>query len=393
MYKNDKINKAVLFLIAFCIPFYNLNIYHRSPIYFIFILIIFLMFTGFVNIRKKYPLEMIVIILLSLYKLLSIIWSIDPISSKYVAVYSSIPILILVIFFFNLVKDIHDLNFLLKVYVLSCLIFSIFVLLNFYYKPQNLVSNLDNTRFTFLDTNPNEVSFFMLYGIIILFYLNSIKRFNKLIVNFFIIIFIITILLTGSRTGLVILFLVLILFLINKRSFYWSLSFFVVTFLILYLFKDQLGDEVILRFTNLLKIFSDHPDFYREGYRGWVAEKGLSNFFNESVFYQIFGIGYESFGKFMYENTRISISHHNQILGYLIELGFFGLIINLILFVLIFKKVIKLSKKYSFVFFLFIIPIYSYMFTAGFDAKFFFYFFIVIILKFYEFLMLQKTNN
>jgi len=385
-------NTALLFAISFSLPFYNISINGRSLIFFIFLLFVVIFFTGFINIRKKYPLEIIILIFLCLYKLLSIIWSIDPIHTKEVAIYTSIPILILTIFFFNFIRNINDLNFLLKIYTLACFVFAVFVLFNFFSRPEDLVLNIKNSRTSAFNTNPNEVSFFMIYGIVILFYLNDLKRFNKIIINFLILIFISVIILTGSRAGLVNLIFILIFFLTSKRNFYWFLSFLVITFLIYYFFIDLQSDKIIFRYKNLIKLFSDHPDFFREGYRGWVVVNGLSNFFDKSIFYQIFGIGYEGFGKLMYENQGISISHHNQLLGYLIELGFFGFIIKLTLFAIIFKKVLKLTKYYSSIFFLFIIPIYSYMLTAGYDAKFFFYFFIIIILKFYEFLILKKNK-
>ena len=81
-------NSVLLFTVAFSIPFYNINVNDRSPIYLIFILIIVLFLTGHVNIRKKYPLELIILIFLCLYKVSSIIWSIDPNQTKEVAIYT-----------------------------------------------------------------------------------------------------------------------------------------------------------------------------------------------------------------------------------------------------------------------------------------------------------------
>ena len=389
----DIFNKVLLFALAFSLPFYNISINDRSPIFLIFILIIVLFLTGYVNIRKRYPLELIILIFLCLYKLSSIIWSIDPIQTKEVVIYTSIPILILTIFFFNFIKNINDLNFLLKIYILACFIFAVFVLLNFFFKPQDLTLNLENARLTLFNTNPNEVSFFMSYGIITVFYLNNLKKFNKIIVSFLIFIFISVILFTGSRTGFVNLIFIMLFFLIGKRNLFLYLIFVVFVFLLFYLFKDQLSPVVILRYINLINLFSDHPDFYREGYRGWLVINGLSNFFDKSIFYQIFGIGYEGYGKLMYEKYGISASHHNQLLGYLVELGFFGLIINLILFAIIIKKILKLSQHHSSIYFLFLIPIFCFTLTAGFDAKFFFYFFIIIMIKFYDLLIIQKKNN
>lgn len=390
---NLRFNDVILFLIAFCIPFYNISINNRSIIFYIFFLILFLFFAGLVKIRKKYPLELFILIFLCFYKLSSIIWSIDPIQTKEVVIYTSIPILIITIFLFNFIKDINDLNFLLKIYTFACFILSVFVLINFFFRPETLVQNIDNSRITAFNNNPNEASFFLLYGIITLFYLDSFKKFNKKINNLFLIIFLFAILLTGSRTGFANLILILLFLLIIKKKLVFSLVLLVFIFFLFNLFINELSIEIINRYLDLTKIFSDHPDFYREGYRGWIAINGLSNFFDKNIFYQLFGIGYDGFGKLMYEGNKISISHHNQILGYLVELGFLGLIVNLVLFTIIFKKVLKLSKHYNSNFFLFLIPISTYTLSAGFDAKFFFYFFIVIILKFYEFLMLQKINN
>ena len=165
--------------------------------------------------------------------------------------------------------------------------------------------------------------------------------------------------------------LILFFLLFIKRSFFWLFIFVIVGFLLVYFFRNILSSEVILRYSNLTKLFSDHPDFYREGYRGWIIINSISSFFDKSIFYQIFGVGYEGFGQLMFDNYGKSNSHHNQLVGYLVELGFFGLALNLILFVRIFKKIFNLSKNYSSIFLLFSIPFYTFMLTTGFDHKFF----------------------
>ena len=177
-------NSSLLFLIAFSLPFYNLSINGRSPIYFIFFITLALFLIGYVNFRKKYPLEIIILFLLCLYKLFSILWSIDPIQTKEVVIYTIIPLMVITFFFYKILKEINDLNFLLKVYIFACFIFSVFVFFNFIFRPQYLILNLANSQITFLKTNPTEVSYFMLYGIIFLFYLESFRKVNKIIFSF-----------------------------------------------------------------------------------------------------------------------------------------------------------------------------------------------------------------
>ena len=394
--KNDKIksifNSTLLFVLAFSIPFYNLSIINRSPIFFIFIFFLVIFSTGFMNVKKKYPLELVILLFLCLYKIFSIIWSIDPAHTKEVVFNTSIPLLVMTFFFYNLIKDINDLNFLFKIYIFACFIFSLFVFSAYSSRPENFILNLSNSQITFLDTNPTEVSFFMLYGIIFLIYFESYKKINNIFISLLILTFITTILLSGSRTGFANLILIIFYIFFIKRSLFWFLSTLLFVFIIFYFISNLLSSEVISRYSNIINIFSkDHPSFYQEGYRGWNWITGLSLFFDKGLFYQIFGIGYEVYGTLIQEGVGRGSSHHNQMLGYFVELGIIGLVINLILFTKIFKKVFIISKYYSSNFFLFLIPTYSYLFFTGFDAKFFFYFFIIIMIKLHKFSIIEKN--
>ena len=109
--------------------------------------------------------------------------------------------------------------------------------------------------------------------------------------------------------------------------------------------------------------------------------QGFDAFINKNILNVLLGTGYETFGILMYANTGVSVSHHNTYLGYLVELGFFGLFIYLLLFGLQARRILMLVHNHSLFYVLFLIPMLLTLATAGLDQKFILYFIITVIIK------------
>ena len=390
--KNSKVEMLLAIIFSASIPFQNFSILERSLFFYIFIAWIFFIFLRVVPVKSKYPVELWILLIMLIYKLITGLWSIDINSTVSNVLFTSLPIFILTALFFNSIKDYNALIIIMKTYVFSCLFIAILLIYNYFNINSASVLNLDTVRITTFNSNQNELAMTLIYGLIFSFYLIKFKGLNKYIYGFIFLFLGFSILLTGSRTGFVaLIFSILIMIFLSDKNFFLILVKASLIIFLLYFSIGFLPTELTDRSVYLLEIVnnSDHS-FYREGYRGWIWSQGYDAFINKPFLNVIFGTGYESYGKLMLENTGISVSHHNTILGYLVELGFFGLLIYSFLFGLLARRNLILIKQHSFFFGLFVIPMFLFLLTMGLDQRVLLYFIIIVIIKLSIFL---STRN
>jgi O-antigen ligase len=383
-YKKDGTVEGYLMLIVVaCIPFSNFTLLGRSLFFHIFIVWMLFISLRVIPIKSKYPVELWILLTMLIYKLITGIWSIDINATVESVLLTSLPIFILTILLFNSIKDYNALILIFKTYVFSCLLIGILLIYNYYNIDDASVLNLDTVRISVFNSNQNELAVMLMYGFIMSFYLLKFVGFNKYMYGSILLILGFSILLTGSRTGFLSLIMtVLFIIFLSKKKFFWILVKGSLILFILYISIEILPKELTDRSLGLLEIVGDDShDFHREGYRGWIWIQGLNAFINTNILSIMFGTGYESYGSLMYENTGIRVSHHNTFLGYLVELGFFGLFIYLFLFGLLAKRILILVKNHSSFYGIFYIPIVLFLLTQGLDQKFLFYFIIIVLIK------------
>lgn len=391
--QNNKIEFFLILITSASIPFSNFSFMKSSPFYFIFIIWLLFIFSGMIRVRKKYPPEIVILFFLTIFKIFTAIWSYDFDKTLTEAILTTFPLFILSVLFFNSIKDINSLMQVMKIFIYSVFFMSLLIINKYisgdFIKGENL--SLDVARITVIGSNQNELSLFCIYGIIFSYFLLLSKQLNKYFFILIIIFLPIAITLTGSRTGLLCLFVILFYLIIHnyKRIGYLTVIFLLSISLIIFL-KDFLPNTLIERFYNL--IGENNYEFFYEGYRGWIWSTGFKAFINSGGWNILFGVGYENYANLIFEFSGLSSSHHSTFIGYFVELGLIAFIFYVFFYFSIGKKLLLINQSYPINFFIFLLPLIIFNLTQGFDQKFFLYFYLMICIKFNELLKVERTE-
>lgn len=367
----------LIYLIYFTTPFESVGILQGfSLVKLVTILFIPITFFYYSKIPFENSLFLKLISIYTLYIILSTIWSIDTFVTFKSAIGTALPSLLLTLFVFKSIQRKEHINRIFQAYSFGSIALSLYAFYLFikgsWYKFEW------EQRLSIFEQDQNELSFLLSMGIVSLIYLiryTSIKYRIKLIYSIFVILLAFTILLTGSRTGFLILLIILLLIPFSfsnsriKRIFTLAMCLGIGASVFSYLpvstsarlmeTGEQIKDKNL---TNRVDIW----------------QRGLEAFDKQGNY--ILGTGFNTFSSLLESTYYIRKAPHNTYLGTFIELGLIGLIMFLLIINYLLKKVFILYEISSF-YLLLILPLLIAMITLGTENRRWLYIFGILIVK------------
>lgn len=239
----------------------------------------------------------------------------------------------------------------------------------------------DVERMTALSQDQNELSVMLCIAVSFVFIL--LKQNKSKLLNLFLVIFIclclVAILLTGSRTGFIILLAVSLLGLLSygKKGLVWI----IITITLIIPFVLPLIPESNIE--RLLQTSEQLSDGNLTG-RGDIWEQGLNAFKLQNPVRLFIGIGYDQF-PFMYKQYYgIITAPHNTFLSSYIEQGIVGFIIFIYILTFILVRTFRLCRSHHTLVYLgMIVPVILAMLTLGLQTRRWLWILLFLIYKIY----------
>ena len=277
-------------------------------------------------------------IVLALYASMTIIWSIDKANTSNQIVKFLWPSIIVAIAMNYSIRCNEDIFLYLKAYIVGCLISTAATLL---FRDAMLAAAeyAGQERLTAFGQDQNTLAFLLCTGftIVLDFFRKTRNGKRKYPSIALLLLFVVVILSTGSRTGLVLTAFVFGLYFMSSGS----LKNFVLMILLLLLLSpviyNYIPDSIWDRFieTNDLMESGDFSD------RGRIWSSGLSALATENY---VLGVGYSNFSTMLRNHFGWQMASHNTYLSYLADLGIVGFIIFLSVIYRMFMFVRKIYK-------------------------------------------------
>lgn len=287
-----------------------------------------------------------------------------------------VPLLVLIYILNRLVTDEKNIRNIMLSFVAGC---CIPICIMIYFTMQGVTGELN--RMTAFEQDQNELSVMLSIAASFVFIL--LKQNYPKIVNILLVVFLcvclVAILLTGSRTGLIIFLAVSIFGLVSfgKKGILWAvLSIIFITPLIL----PFIPESNIERLLETQEQVSE-GDFTG---RGYVWERGLTAFHSQNPIRMLLGVGYDQF-QFLYnQNYGTFTAPHNTYLSVYVELGIIGFLIFLYILFYVFRKTITLCRSNRTLVYLgLFLPIIIAMVTLGLQTRRWLWIILFLIYKIY----------
>lgn len=318
-------------------------------------------------------------IVLALYASLSILWSIDRQNTTTHVFMFLWPSIIVAIAMNHSIKDNKDIYLYLTSYLVGCLIS---IIATFMFRDQALADAkfAGQERLTAFGQDQNTLAFLLCVGFTIC--LDFFRKTHNAKLKYpciaLIISFIVVILSTGSRTGLVLTTFVLCLYLLSCGSFKNFMLIILLIILLSPIIYKYIPESIWDRFLQTSELmengnFSD---------RGDIWESGLSALSYENY---ILGVGYSNFSIMLRHHFGWQMASHNTYLSYISDLGIIGFLIFLRILYVMFKIIrrIFIIEKDIYVF-AYIIPFFVVMFTLETEYKRWLFIYGVMIESYYR---------
>lgn len=316
---------------------------------------------------------------LAVYATLSILWSIDKVNSSHQVFLFMWPCVIVSAAINYSIRYNRDIYLYLNAFLCGCIIATI---ATFIFRDATLAAAEyeGEERLTAFNQDQNTLAFLLCVGFTIV--LDFFRRTNKLkwkyISLILAIIFVIIILSTGSRTGLILTVLVFGLYLLSLGN----IKNFILTILVLLLFSpaiyNYIPESIWDRFSEINTLvgsgnFSD---------RGAIWSAGLKAFSEENF---VLGVGYSNFSTMLREHFGWQMASHNTYLSYLVDLGMIGFIIFLYVLYRMFIIVYRINKSSKDIYiFAYIIPFFVVMLVLETEYKRWLFMFGVMLENYYR---------
>lgn len=287
-----------------------------------------------------------------------------------------VPLLVLIYILNRLVTDEKNIRNIMLSFVAGC---CIPICIMIYFTMQGVTGELN--RMTAFEQDQNELSVMLSIAASFVFIL--LKQNYPKIVNILLVVFLcvclVAILLTGSRTGLIIFLAVSMFGLVSfgKKGILWAvLSIIFITPLIL----PFIPESNIERLLETQEQVSE-GDFTG---RGYVWERGLTAFHSQNPIRMLLGVGYDQF-QFLYnQNYGTFTAPHNTYLSVYVELGIIGFLIFLYILFYVFRKTITLCRSNRTLVYLgLFLPIIIAMVTLGLQTRRWLWIILFLIYKIY----------
>ncbi len=298
------------------------------------------------------------------YATLSALWGIDSFNSFNQILTFLIPSIIVAIAISASIKEKQDVFLYVSGYVIGCLIA---VVSGLYFRNAMLNEAImtSQERITAFGADQNSLAFLLIMGIVcLLSYYSSerSKRFRIYILGL-LGVFLLMILSTGSRTGMIISAIVLAGYMFTQRNFK-SFSFFTILIIASIPFiMAYLPESIVERYMETEELVSS-GDFSD---RGSIWSNAIKALYQQNF---VLGVGYSNFKAMFRAFAGESWASHNTYLTYLSEFGLFGFFVFLYVLIVIWQYARKISKQTNnkFVYF-FVIPFLLIMLTLETEYK------------------------
>lgn len=327
-----------------------------------------------------------VIGLYSVWALITSVFSINMEGSMSRFVSFLVPLLVLIYILNTLVTNDKVIRNIMLSFVAGC---CIPICIMIYFTMQGVGGELN--RMTAFEQDQNELSVMLSIAASFVFIL--LKDKNPKIVNLLLVIFIcfcfVAILLTGSRTGFIILMAVLLLGLLSlgKKGIIWAIIsiFLILPFLLPYIPESNV--ERLLQTQEQVA----QGDFTG---RGYVWQRGLAAFHTQLPIRMLIGVGYDQF-QFLYnQNYGTFTAPHNTYLAIYVELGIIGFAIFLYILYYVFRKTMQLCRSNRTLVYLgMFLPLIIAMMTLGLQTRRWLWIILFLIYKIYSIDKFKRIEN
>lgn len=260
-------------------------------------------------------------IVLATYASLSVLWSIDKGKSFHQIMMFLWPSIIVVTAINYSIKSNNDIYIYLKFFIVGCLVAAI-AAMGARDVTLTAAEYADQERLTAFNQDQNTLAFILCVGFTIA--LDFFRRTSKSLWRFtslaICVVFILVILSTGSRTGLILAVLVLGLYFLSIRSIKNLILLILLILLLSPIVYNYVPESIWERFleTNTLVKSGNFSG------RGDIWLLGLKAFSKENI---ILGVGYSNFSTMIWQHFGWQIASHNTYLSYIVDLGIIGFVI------------------------------------------------------------------
>lgn len=303
-------------------------------------------------------------VVLALYASMTIIWSIDRTNTSNQLIKFLWPSIIVAIAMNYSIRCNEDIFLYLKAYIVGCLISTV---ATFLFRDATLAAAeyAGQERLTAFGQDQNTLAFLLCTGftIVLDFFRKTRNGKLKYLSIALLLSFVIVILSTGSRTGLILTAFVFGLYFMSSGS----LKNFVLMILLVLLLSpviyNYIPESIWDRFleTNDLMESGNYSD------RGRIWSSGLSALARENY---VLGVGYSNFSTMLRNHFGWQMASHNTYLSYLADLGMVGFLIFLSVLYQMFMIVRKIYKvKNDIYVYAYIIPFLVVMFVLETEYK------------------------
>lgn len=327
-------------------------------------------------------------IALSIYATASIIWSIDRTIASYQVFMFLWPSIIVSIAMYYSIRNNDDIYLYLKSFVIGCLIAAVSLLMS---RDATLAAAqyAGQERLTAFGQDQNTLAFLLCIGFtIVLDYFRRIqKNYSKYFSIGLLLIFIVVILSTGSRTGLILTFLVVSLYFISSGG--------VKNFTLMILFIAILA-PVIYNYIpeGIWDRFSETNDLVENGNfseRGDIWSVGLKAFKSENF---ILGVGYSNFSTMLHHHYGWQMASHNTYLSYLVDLGIIGFLFFLSILVWMYKTIQRIFRNSKDIYiYAYLLPFLIVMFVLETEYKRWIFMFGVLFECYYRLNIIRPSKT
>lgn len=330
---------TILYLFFFLTPIESISIIQGGnfslPKLSVLLLIIVYLFRT--SRGKLYPNAFLGIMgLYSVWTLISSVFSINAEGAVARWLSFLVPLLVLIYVLNRLVTNEKIISNIMLSFVAGCCL-PICVMI--YLTMQGVTGELN--RMTAFEQDQNELSVMLSIAASFVFIL--LKQKNDKIISILLVVFLcvclFAILLTGSRTGLIIFLAVSILGLVSygKKGIAWAILSIMIIVPLILPFIPESNIERLLQ-TQEQVVEGDLTG------RGYIWERGLTAFHSQIPIRMLIGVGYEQF-QFLYnQNYGTFTASHNTYLSVYVELGIIGFLIFLYILFYVFRKTITLCR-------------------------------------------------